>query len=272
MAECNHDCSSCKKDCEDRKADFHIEGNKNSKIKKIIAVASGKGGVGKSTVTSLLAVNMMKKGYKVGILDADITGPSIPHAFGVTDPIYGDEEGMIPQISKQGIKIVSINLLLQDATQPVVWRGPVLANAVKQFYSDVKWGEIDYLFVDMPPGTGDVVLTVFQSLPIDGVVIVTSPQDMVKMIVGKAIHMCELMDLPLLGLVENMAYFTCPCCGNPTYPFGPSKLAEVANEYQLTALASLPIDIAISSSIDNGNVEDVDTENLDKAANLIVSL
>ncbi|UKI49855.1 MAG: Mrp/NBP35 family ATP-binding protein [Clostridium sp.] len=251
MSDCNHNCSSCGKTCSDRKS-MLATNNKYSNIKKIIAVTSGKGGVGKSMVTSLLAVSMMKKGYKVGILDADITGPSIPYSFGIHEQIYGTEEGMIPSETKNGIKVVSINLLLDNPNDPVAWRGPILANAVKQFYTDVSWGDIDFLFVDMPPGTGDVALTVFQSLPVDETIIVSSPQDMVKMIVGKAVKMCKMMNVDLLGLVENMAYMICPCCNNPIYPFGPSKINEVAESFDMRPLASLAINPTLASYVDAG--------------------
>ena len=271
MAGCNHDCSNCKKDCKDRTS-FLVDANKFSNIKKIIAVTSGKGGVGKSMVTSLLAVAMQKQGYKVGILDADITGPSIPYAFGVTQNLLGNEDGMVPEETSNGIKVVSINLLLDNPSQPVVWRGPVLANAVKQFYSDVQWGDVDYLFVDMPPGTSDVALTVFQSLPVDGTVIVTSPQDMVKMIVGKAVNMCSLLKVNMVGLVENMAYMLCPCCNNPLYPYGPSKIEEVAADYNLKALASLPIDNRLTQLVDKGRIEEADVTLLSNAVEAIKNL
>lgn len=268
---CNHDCSSCSETCKDRKS-FLVDSNKQSSIKKIVAVTSGKGGVGKSMVTSLLAVEMMKQGYKVGILDADITGPSIPYSFGVHEQVVGNDGGMFPCVTEKGIKIISINLLLESPTQPVVWRGPVLANAVKQFYSDVQWGEIDYLFVDMPPGTGDVALTVFQSLPIDGTIIVSSPQDMVKMIVGKAVNMCKMMNIKILGIVENMAYMTCPCCGNPIYPFGASKVEKLATEFELSALASLPMDHNLTALVDKGEIESADSSLVSQAINSIKQL
>ena len=206
----------------------------------------------------MLAQTFAKKGFKVGILDADITGPSVPTAFGVKEPLSGTDELIYPAVSKSGVKIVSINLMLDDPTQPVAWRGPVLGNAIKQFYSDVKWEELDYLFVDMPPGTGDVALTVFQSLPLDGVIIVTTPQDLVSMIVGKAVHFAELLKTPVIGLIENMAYMKCPCCNNPLYPFGPSKLEDVSNEYNILPLASLPIEPEINKLIDEGKIEDID--------------
>lgn len=263
MSDCNHNCSSCSENCSDRKAESLLAlPNKDSHIKKIIGVVSGKGGVGKSLVTSMLASTMQKAGYKVGILDADITGPSIPKAFGIKDMLVGDEESMYPSKSAGGVKVVSVNLLLEDETKPVVWRGPVLANAVKQFYSDVKWGEIDYLFVDMPPGTGDVPLTVFQSLPLDGIVIVTTPQDLVSMIVGKAVNMAKMMDINILGLLENMAYIKCPNCEEKIYPFGESKVESVAKEYQINSLGSLPINPITAKYVDQGLIEQLDFEGL----------
>lgn len=236
---------------------------KENKIKNIIGIVSGKGGVGKSSVTSLLAVALNKKGYKVGILDSDITGPSIPKAFGVNSDVNGDETFMYPPLSRDGIKVMSINLLIEDPTKPVLWRGPVLANAVKQFYTNVLWEELDYLLIDMPPGTGDVALTVFQSIPVDSVVIVSTPQDLVKMIVGKAVSMCNQMNIKIAGLVENMAFIKCPCCDNFIYPFGPSKLIEVADFYNIKPLASMPMDSSIASLVDNGKIEDCNTSYID---------
>lgn len=233
-------------------------------IKHIIGVVSGKGGVGKSTVTSLLASEMAKKGYKVGILDADITGPSIPHSFGVKGRLDGDENKlMIPKMSKGGIKIVSTNLVLEDPEQPVVWRGPILGSAVKQFYDSVKWGNIDYLFVDMPPGTSDVALTVFQSIPVDGIVLVTSPQELVTMVVEKAVNMANKMNINVIGLVENMSYVKCPCCDEKIEIYGKSHLEEVCEKYHLIPLAKLPIDPKLTSLMDSGNIEDYQTNNLD---------
>lgn len=268
---CNNDCSSCKEKCDDRKVDLIIK-NDFSKINKIIGVMSGKGGVGKSLVTSLLASKMAKLGYKVGILDADITGPSIPHAFGITGKLEGTNKSLYPAISKSGIKIVSVNLLVENPTDAVVWRGPILANAVKQFYSETVWEEIDYLFVDMPPGTSDVALTVYQQLPINGVVLVTSPQDLVSMIVGKAVSMAQKTNVKIIGLVENMSYMNCPCCDEVIYPFGKSRLEDVCTKYNLIPLAKLPIDPNIASSVDEGKVEDLETNNLDIAVNEIINL
>ena len=220
MSTCNHDCSSCKEKCE--KSSFMATPKPTTKIRKMIAVVSGKGGVGKSMVTDLLAVGTLRRGYKVAVLDADITGPSVPKAFGITEKAYGNEDGtsIYPVISSQGVKLMSMNLLLDEENSPVVWRGPVISGAVKQFYTDVEWEEVDFMYVDMPPGTGDVPLTVFQSLPIDGIVVVTTPQDLVSMIVEKAVKMAELMNVKVLGIVENMSYIACPCCGEKIYPYG----------------------------------------------------
>ena len=227
------DCSSCGEDCASRKApqSFLEPANAASDIKKVIGVVSGKGGVGKSLVTSLMAVAAAKNGKKVGILDADITGPSIPKMFGIDESVYGTELGIIPAVSADGVRVISTNLILDDPGQPVVWRGPVIAGVVKQFWNEVVWGDIDYLFVDMPPGTGDVPLTVFQSLPVDGIVIVTSPQDLVSMVVEKAVRMAELMNIPVLGIIENMAYVECPDCGKKIYIFGEGKTEEVAKRH-----------------------------------------
>ena len=262
MSSCSGNCSTCgSKDCGDRKKESPIAKlNPKSTVKKVIAVVSGKGGVGKSTVTSMLAVAMAKKGKRVGVLDADITGPSAPTAFGVTECQGANEEGLYPALSKGGIQVMSINLLLDDASSPVVWRGPVIAGAVKQFWSDVIWEDVDYMFVDMPPGTGDVPLTVFQSLPVDGIVIVTSPQDLVSMIVSKAVKMANMMHIPVLGFVENYSYLECPDCGKKINVFGQSKLDAVAAEFGLPVLARLPIDPKIAESYDNGQMESVNTD------------
>lgn len=273
MSECNHNCSTCSEKCDSREQESLLaKPNKDSKIKKIIGIVSGKGGVGKSLVTSMLAAQMNKKGYKIGVLDADITGPSIPKAFGLTDKIVGDEEVMYPSTTGHGTKIMSINLLLDEDTKPVVWRGPILANAVKQFYSDTNWGEVDYLFVDMPPGTADVPLTVFQSLPLDGIVIVSSPQDLVSMIVGKAVHMANMMKVKIVGVVENMAYIKCPCCENKIYPFGVSKIEDISQAYGLKPLASLPIDPLIATAVDNGKIEEFELSRVDSILNEIIKL
>lgn len=264
MSSCNGNCSSCgSSDCGDRKAESLLEAlNPKSSVKKVIAVVSGKGGVGKSTVTAMLAVAMARKGKKVAVLDADITGPSAPTAFGVTECQGANEDGLYPALSRTGIQIMSINLLLDNPADPVVWRGPVIAGAVKQFWTDVIWEDVDYMFVDMPPGTGDVPLTVFQSLPIDGVVIVTSPQDLVSMIVAKAVKMANMMHIPVLGLVENYSYLLCPDCGKKINVFGKSRLEEVAKAMNLPILARLPIDPAVAEAYDSGLMETVNTDAL----------
>ena len=261
MSSCNGNCSSCSSDCGDRKAESLLaQLNPRSSVKKVIAVVSGKGGVGKSTVTSMLAVAMARKGKRVGVLDADIPGPSAPTAFGVNECQGANEEGLYPALSRTGIQVMSINLLLDNPGDPVVWRGPVIAGAVKQFWTDVIWEDVDYLFVDMPPGTGDVPLTVFQSLPVDGIVIVTSPQDLVSMIVTKAVRMAEMMHIPVLGFVENYAYLECPDCGKRIHVFGESHLDRVAEKLGLPVLARLPIDPKVAEAYDNGRMESVNTE------------
>ena len=261
---CNGNCSSCGSDCADRKAESLLATlNPKASVKKVIAVVSGKGGVGKSTVTSMLAVAMSKKGKRVGVLDADITGPSAPTAFGVTECQGANEDGLYPALSKGGIQVMSINLLLDNPADPVVWRGPVIAGAVKQFWTDVIWENVEYLFVDMPPGTGDVPLTVFQSLPVDGIVIVTSPQDLVSMIVSKAVKMASMMHVPVLGFVENYSYLECPDCGKKIKVFGESHLDDVAASFGIPVLARLPIDPNVAQSYDNGMMESVDTSKVD---------
>ena len=261
MSSCNGNCSSCSSNCSDRKAESLLASlNPKSTVKKVIAVVSGKGGVGKSTVTSMLAVSMARKGYKVGVLDADITGPSAPTAFGVTDCQGANEDGLYPALTRGGIQVMSINLLLDDPNSPVVWRGPVIAGAVKQFWTDVIWEDVDFMFVDMPPGTGDVPLTVFQSLPIDGIVIVTSPQDLVSMIVSKAVNMANLMKVPVLGFVENYSYLLCPDCGKKIEVFGKSHLDQVAKDFGLPILARLPIDPHVAECYDSGLMETVNTD------------
>ncbi len=262
MSSCSGNCSSCSSStCGDRKAESLLAApNPKSNVKKVIAVVSGKGGVGKSTVTSMLSVAMARQGKRVAVLDADITGPSAPTAFGVTECQGANEDGLYPALSRSGIQIMSINLLLDNPADPVVWRGPVIAGAVKQFWTDVVWEDVDYMFVDMPPGTGDVPLTVFQSLPIDGVVIVTSPQDLVSMIVSKAVKMANMMHIPVLGFVENYAYLQCPDCGRKINVFGKSHLDEVAAKFELPILARLPIDPAVAEAYDNGMMETVNTD------------
>ena len=261
MSSCNGNCSSCGSDCSDRKAESLLaQLNPRSSVKKVIAVVSGKGGVGKSTVTSMLAVAMARKGKRVGVLDADITGPSAPTAFGVSECQGANDDGLYPALTRGGIQVMSINLLLDNPGDPVVWRGPVIAGAVKQFWTDVIWEDVDYLFVDMPPGTGDVPLTVFQSLPVDGIVIVTSPQDLVSMIVTKAVRMAEMMHIPVLGFVENYSYLECPDCGKRIKVFGEGHLDEVAQNLGLPVLARLPIDPKVAEAYDNGLMETVDTD------------
>lgn len=257
MSECTHDCSTCSQSCSSRTEpqDLHEKLNDLSSVKKVIAVVSGKGGVGKSLVTSAMAVELNRRGHKTAILDADITGPSIPKAFGVKTRAKGSELGILPETTKTGIDIMSVNLLLEHDTDPVVWRGPVIAGTVKQFWSDVIWKDVDYMFVDMPPGTGDVPLTVFQSIPLDGIIVVTSPQELVSMIVGKAVKMAELMNVPILGLVENMSYFKCPDCGREHKIFGESHIEEIAEEYGTRVLAKVPLDDSLAKSVDTGTVE-----------------
>ena len=267
MAEenCTHDCSTCSKECAERKDkfDFSVKLNEASSVKKVIAVASGKGGVGKSFVTTMLAVAAARKGLKVGILDADITGPSIPKAFGLEGGTIQSEHGIEPVISNGGIRIMSLNMLVRDPTDPVVWRGPVIAGAVKQFWSDVHWGELDVMFVDMPPGTGDVPLTVFQSLPVDGVVIVSSPQKLVEMIVGKSVKMAKMMDKKVLGLVENMSYFMCPNCSERHEVFGESQADNLAKRFDIENTVRLPIDPAFAKTIDAGAAETLVIQDID---------
>ena len=270
MSSCNGNCSSCGSDCADRKTESLLaQPNPLSNIKKVIAVVSGKGGVGKSTVTSMLAVAMAREGKRVGVLDADITGPSAPTAFGVTECQGANADGLYPALTRGGIQVMSINLLLDDPADPVVWRGPVIAGAVKQFWTDVIWEDVDYMFVDMPPGTGDVPLTVFQSLPVDGIIIVTSPQDLVSMIVSKAVKMANMMHIPVLGFVENYSYLQCPDCGKKINVFGKSHLDEVAAKFDLPILARLPIDPNVAECFDNGLMETVDTELLKEAMEAI---
>lgn len=270
MSNCSHDCSSCGSDCSQRS--LRIPANSRSKIKKVVAIASGKGGVGKSTITAGLAVALNRRGYKVGILDADITGPSIPTAFGLHGQTYATDEGILPAVTKEGIRVISLNLLTADETDPVVWRGPVIAGVVQQFWADVQWGELDYLLVDLPPGTGDVPLTVFQALPVDGVFVVTTPQDLVSMIVAKAVHMAQMMEVPILGLIENYSFFPCPGCGENHAIFGQSKLPQVAEKLELEVLAHLPINPALASAVDRGEIAQIDTTPLDGAVQVVEKL
>ncbi len=271
---CTHDCSSCGVDCPSRQEpeSFLEKLNDLSQVKKVVGVVSGKGGVGKSLVTSLLATTLRRREASVAVLDADITGPSIPKCFGLKGKATADENGMYPRETKTGIKVMSINLLLDAETDPVVWRGPVIAGAIKQFWSDVVWGDVDYMFVDMPPGTGDVPLTVFQSLPLAGIIIVTSPQELVGMIVSKAVEMARLMDVPVLGLVENMSYVQCPDCGKQLQVFGESHIDQVAAKYALPVLARLPLDPVLASSCDRGVIELFEGSWLEEAADVIEKL
>ena len=271
MSDCTHDCSSCGESCGERQApmDLRKQPHELSHIKKVIAVVSGKGGVGKSTVTCTLAAAMAKRGKKVGVLDADITGPSVPKAFGIHKLAEGNELGLFATQTQGGIGIMSLNLLTEHETDPVVWRGPIIAGTVTQFWTDVIWGDLDYLFVDMPPGTGDVPLTVFQSLPVDGIVVVTTPQDLVSMIVTKAVKMAEMMHIPVLGLVENYSYFRCPDCGKEHAIFGESHIERVAADLGLKVLARLPIDPAVAAACDAGRIEELEPNYLTAVAELL---
>lgn len=271
---CTHDCSSCGENCPSRQQpqSFLEKTNDLSHVKKVIGVVSGKGGVGKSLVTSLLATTLRRRENQVAVLDADITGPSIPKCFGMKQRALSDENGIYPVETKTGIKVMSINLLLEEETSPVVWRGPVIAGAIKQFWTDVIWGNVDYMFVDMPPGTGDAPLTVFQSLPVDGILIVTSPQELVGMIVSKAVEMAKMMNVPVLGLVENMSYVTCPDCGREIHVFGESHIDEVAAKYALPVLGKLPMEPKLAAACDRGAIELFEGGWLDGAADLIESL
>lgn len=274
MSECTHNCSTCSSNCSSKnKEDLLFKLNEKSKIKRLIAVASGKGGVGKSTVTSLLAVAMARKGFKTAILDADITGPSIPKNFGLSGILTATEDGLIlPAKSRMGIDIVSANLMLEDEETPIIWRGPVIAGAVKQFWEEALWDEVDFMFVDMPPGTGDVPLTVFQSLPIDGAIIVTTPQDLVSMVVSKCVNMAEKMDIDVLGIVENMSYIACPDCGKKISVFGESERPSVADAHTLATLAKLPIDPNTTKLADNGRIEEALTDGLEEAIEVILNI
>ena len=267
---CNHDCANCSSKCD--KASFITEPHKLSSIKKVIGIVSGKGGVGKSLVTSLMATLTQRMGYQSAILDADITGPSIPKAFGLNERAYGTADGLMPVVSRYGTQVMSLNLLIDDPSDPVVWRGPVIAGAVKQFWTDVIWKDVDFMFIDMPPGTGDVPLTVFQSLKVDGIIVVTSPQELVSMIVEKALKMAKLMNIPVLGIVENMSYVECPDCKKQIKIFGESHIEEIAAQHGVEVLAKMPIDPAIAQAVDNGLVERVQGEYMEKAVKKVVSL
>ena len=268
---CNHDCASCKSGCSGHNAHEMPKEKPHllSRIKHVIGVVSGKGGVGKSFVTGLLATEMTRRGYSCGILDADITGPSVPKMFGLHERATGDQDGIYPVKTQTGIQVMSLNLLLERETDPVIWRGALITGTVRQFWTDVIWKEVDYLFIDMPPGTGDVTLTVFQSLPIDGIVIVSSPQELVQMIVGKAVKMAKMMNVPVLGLIENYSYVKCPCCGEPFKVYGESHIDEVAAKYDLKVLDKLPLDPQIASLCDRGAIELMGDGLLDNAADAV---
>lgn len=270
MSECNHDCGSCSQNCSERDPKSFLEKpHESSHIKHVIGVVSGKGGVGKSLVTALLAVSMQRQGYRAAILDADITGPSIPRMFGITKRADGCEQGIFPVESKTGIPLMSINLLLENDTDPVIWRGPIIAGTVKQFWTDVLWGDVDYMFVDMPPGTGDVPLTVFQSIPLDGVIIVTSPQELVSMIVSKAVNMAGMMDVPVLGIVENMSYAECPGCHEKIALFGESHIEETAKQFGIETVCRMPVNPKLAAACDKGMIELFEGDWLDSLANKI---
>ena len=270
--ECTHNCSTCSAGCSSKeKKSLMEQPHQLSSVKHIIAVVSGKGGVGKSLVTSMLAVNMQRLGYKTAILDADVTGPSIPKAFGLHGGVDGDDHGMIPPTTTSGIDIMSVNLMLDDETKPVVWRGPVIAGAVKQFWTDTIWHDIDYMFIDCPPGTGDVPLTVFQSIPVDGIVIVSSPQELVSMIVAKAANMAKMMNVPVYGLIENMSFVKCSDCGKEIKIFGDSHIDKIADEFGYDLLARIPIDPKLTALIDKGWIEMMDNDYLESAAEVLVN-
>ncbi len=256
MSECTHDCGSCSETCAERSPEsFREEINKMSSAKKVIGIVSGKGGVGKSLVTGLMAVLAKRNGFKTAVLDADITGPSIPEMFNLHEKVTGDENGVYPAFTKTGIEVMSLNLLMENETDPVVWRGPVIAGTVKQFWTDIVWGDVDYMFIDMPPGTGDVPLTVFQSIPVDGIIVVATPQELVGMIVEKAINMARLMNIPILGLVENMSYAVCPDCGKRIDVFGKSRIDEIAEKGNLRVLGKIPFDSKLAAACDKGMIE-----------------
>ena len=267
MSECTHDCGSCSANCSERTQESLVaQPHKDSKIKKVIGIVSGKGGVGKSLVTSMSAVMMNRRGVRTAVLDADITGPSIPQAFGLHEKAQGNDTAIFPVTTETGIKVMSVNLLLPDETDPVIWRGPIIAGTAKQFWTDVAWGDVDYMFVDMPPGTGDVPLTVFQSIPLDGIIVVTSPQELVSMIVGKAVKMAEMMNVPIIGLVENMSYAVCPDCGKHLNVFGCSHIDETAEKFGLKILAKLPINPELAALVDNGSIESFECQEAEPIA------
>ncbi|MEG0769846.1 MAG: Mrp/NBP35 family ATP-binding protein [Ruthenibacterium sp.] len=268
---CNHDCGSCGESCDSRKdpTDFHEEPHALSSIKRVIGVVSGKGGVGKSMTSAMLAVLLNRRGYHTAVLDADITGPSIPKLFGIHGHAHADDVGCYPIVSKTGIDVMSVNLLLENENDPVVWRGPILAGTVKQFWQEVIWKDVDFMFVDLPPGTGDVPLTVFQTLPLDGILVVTSPQELVGLIVEKAVKMANMMNIPILGIVENMSYAVCPDCGKKLYVFGESHVEDTAKEYGLSVLAHMPIDPQLAKNADQGVIELFEGDYMDKAADAV---
>lgn len=268
---CNHSCGSCSANCSSRTEPSSLleAPHRLSRIKKVIGVVSGKGGVGKSSVTAMLAVLANRMGLVSGVLDADITGPSIPKLFGVTEKALADKNGILPVLSETGIKLISVNLLLDNPTDPVLWRGPIVGDVVKQFWKDVIWGDVDVLFLDMPPGTGDVALTTFQSIPLDGIILVTSPQELVSMIVSKAVKMAEMMNIPILGLIENLSYVECPDCGKKIAVFGESHVEEIAQQHNLNVLAKLPIDPALAAACDSGSIEGYPAAALESTADLI---
>ena len=274
MSECTHNCETCGQNCSERKsaADFREPPHAMSSIKKVIGVVSGKGGVGKSMTSAMLAVLLNRRGYHTAVLDADVTGPSIPKLFGIHQRAYGDENGILPARTKTGVDIMSVNLLLENEEDPVVWRGPVIAGAVKQFWQEVIWKDVDFMFVDMPPGTGDGPLTVFQTLPVDGIVVVASPQELVSMIVAKAVKMAEMMHIPVLGIVENMSYIACPDCGRKISIFGESHVDEIAAKFQLPVLAKMPIDPQLAKNADQGVIELFEGDYLDGAADAVEAL
>lgn len=270
--ECDHNCGNCSEKCDERKEDFREKPHELSRINKVIGIVSGKGGVGKSIVTSMLAVLMQRVGYKSAVLDADVTGPSIPKAFGLSGTPDASDIGMYPIESKMGTKVMSTNFLLKNETDPVIWRGPLIANMVKQFWTEVIWGDVDYMFVDMPPGTGDVPLTVFQSLPVDGIIIVTSPQELVSMIVSKAFNMASKMNIPVLGIVENMSYVKCDNCGNEIKIFGESHVDDIAKDFNVKVLGKMPIDTKLATACDRGLIELFEGNWLDSVINALESI
>ncbi len=271
--QCSHNCQDCnEKNCNDKKENLIAKPHKLSRIKKVIGIISGKGGVGKSLVTSLLAAAMQREGYKTAVLDADITGPSIPKAFGLKTHATGNDEGILPVMTKTGISVMSLNLLTDNETDPVIWRGPLIAGTVEQFWTNVIWGDVDYMFIDMPPGTGDVALTVFQTIPLDGVIIVASPQELVGMIVEKAVNMARMMNIPVLALVENMSFITCPDCDKKIYLFGESRIDAIARKYNVTITAKLPLNPKLAAAVDEGLIELFDGDWLDDIINKLIGL